>query len=316
MAQQLTNNKVEQTLKYSSWYIFFHSLTIGLGEKFIEAFAFFLKASNLQFSLLTPLSQFFGSTIQLFTYRLLSIFKSRKLMNIVLIVIQGLVWIPIFLLALQRREEVVWFYMLMVLIYYCCAFLINPIWNSWMMDLVLPEQRGKFYGKRHVIINSVVLLSYLLGGAALHYSQRTFMTESYGFMLLFGLAAAGNLLAATMLLKKHEPEYTIVKPKTSLKKFMMSMRQDNQGRIVLYLVLMTIAVYIASPFYTPYILRSLNFSYIEFTILMLIPVIPKILFSKKAGKLIDKYGPKTMLKLASILIVFTPLLWILNKSFW
>jgi MFS family permease len=51
-------------------------------------------------------------------------------------------------------------------------------------------------------------------------------------------------------------------------------------------------------------------------ILGVIPLVVRMLFADRIGHLVDKYGPKKVLIISSILFVFNPLLWVFGTTFW
>jgi DNA-directed RNA polymerase subunit RPC12/RpoP len=113
----------------------------------------------------------------------------------------------------------------------------------------------------------------------------------------------------------HDPHYTYVRPKVSLKKFIKSINVDSQGNIIFYLSLMSFSIYLAAPFFTPYVLQTLNFSYFYYVILFSLPYFVRLFFTKRIGMAVDRFGPKKILKLTSFLLVLTPILWLINDSF-
>ena len=300
----------------SQKYTFFDSIMTGLGENYIHAFGAFLKATTFQFSLLVSLPQFIGGFVQLFTFDILNIFRSRKALNIFFSVLQSLIWIPVIWLLFSGVQSAVWVFIILICMYFSISLIINPIWNSWIMDIVSTEERGDYLGSRSVIINLVCLIAFFAGGLFLYFSKAFYGNELWGFALIFIFSIVFNLIAAYFLIKTYEPRYVLVKPKISLGKFVTSIKRDNQGWIVLYLVLMAFAVAVSAPFYTIYLLNSLKMNYMQYAALIVAPILARILFAKKIGAIIDKYGPKKLLKISPFLIVFNPLLWLFFKSFW
>ncbi len=316
MATLTDDKEYRRSIRLSYFYTFFNSLFTGLAENYIQAFASFLRATNFQFTLISALPQFIGSTFQLGTMHLLKWFRSRKKMNVALYVLQSAVWIPIIILGFLNWQNVVWYYILLIVLHYSTSLLINPVWNSWIMDLIRPEKMGTYFGKRIHIVNLAIFFSFIGAGSFLYQVQEVSVHPAYGFAIVFSLAIIANIIGAATLSRQHEPSYILVKPKISLRKFMLGMKSQSQGRVVLYLTLMSFAVYISSPFYTPYLLQTLHFNYLLFSILTIIPVLPKILMVRKWGSLIDHYGPHRIVRIASFFIIFNPVLWLISPSFW
>lgn len=296
-------------------YIAFDSVRRGFADRFIEAFASFLQASTFQFTLLVSLPQFIGGIVQLFTNNLLSFFKSRKTLTIMFTFLQALIWIPIFLLAFVNYSWKVWAYIFLVIIYFVVALIQNPLWNSWVMDIISMEFRGRYISFRSKIIDLVTFVSFIIGGFVLNHARQTNSSLEWAFGGLFIVSILTTLIGLKYLSNIHEPKYTIIKPKTSLKKFITGMRNDSQGLVVLYLGLMSFSIAISAAYFTPYVLQELNFSYLKFVILFSLPFISRMIFAKRVGRIIDRYGPKKVLQITSFFIVLNPLLWLVGNSF-
>ena len=72
--------------------------------------------------------------------------------------------------------------------------------------------------------------------------------------------------------------------------------------------------FIASPFFTPYLLENLGFSYLAFTIVNSCATLSSILVMKRWGTHSDSFGNIKILSLASVLISLVPLLWLFSPK--
>jgi len=84
---------------------------------------------------------------------------------------------------------------------------------------------------------------------------------------------------------------------------------------------MSIAVHIASPFFTPYMLLSpneggLGFSYFQFTLIHALAAIAGFSVLQHWGKITDRFGNKRALVFAGFLIPFIPLFWLFSHNFY
>lgn len=315
MSTSHTPKEYRKALNYSYIYIFFSSIMIGLSQRFIEAFAAFLSASNLQFTLLASLPQFLGGISQLSSLRLLSVLKSRKAMNLVFLSIQTIMWIPIIWLGFSEIPGRGWFLILMMVVYISATLLINPVWTSWIMDIVRFEHRGSFYARRSKIVGTISLLAILGGGIVLR-TYTEMGLEAKGFAIIFGAGIFFNIISMIVVSLPPEPAYTIIKPKIDLSRFVRTITKGHQGRSILYLSLMSFAVYLSVPFYIPYLIKDLSFSYLQLSVLLLCPALARIFFSERFGSLIDRFGPTKMLSITSYMIALNPALWLLGDSFY
>lgn len=308
------DRRINRSINNSYKYTTFESVRKGFSERYIEAFASFLGASPFQFTLLVALPQFIGGIIQLFTTDFLNFFKSRKKLVFLLTLCQSLIWIPILFLAFSSSVLKVWYYILFIVLYFGFNLIQNPLWTSWIMDLVDFDRRGKYLSRTTKIFNLVTLISFVAGGFILNRAE-TFGSVEWTFAGLFLIAIISNLMAARFIKATHEPPYSFVRSNTSLNKFISSMREKSQGVIILYLSLMSFSVYISAGFFTPYVLQTLKFSYLYYVVLFSFPFVVKLLFIKRIGRAIDRFGPKKILKLISFMITLNPILWLFGDSF-
>jgi len=309
---QMSRKSVKGAYKY----IGFNALMGGFGESFISAFATFLKASNFQFTLLSALPQFIGGLIQLFTFNVLKLFKSRKFLAILLTLLQGLIWVPILYLGFIHSSNVVWYLLLLVVMYFAMSLMISPVWNSWIMDIIANEERGEYLSKKKFITDVTGLVSFVIGGILIYGVDIAYHSQALGFAILFFMAFIFNVLGIIFLLRIYEPKFELTKPKTNFTSVFKDLRLDSQGWVIIYLSLMSFAIYIAAPFYTPYLLKSLGFNYVQFAIIIVTPIFVRLLFIKKLGALIDHYGPRKLLKISNFLIAIIPVMWVFSGNFW
>ena len=78
---------------------------------------------------------------------------------------------------------------------------------------------------------------------------------------------------------------------------------------------MNMATSISGPFFAPYMLKDLQFSYITFTMInLVISAVATLLFMPLWGAFIDKYGCVKTLQITAYLVPIIPLLWLVSPS--
>jgi len=306
--------KIKKSLKFSIFDGAFYWMMVGFGESFLAAFAVFLKATNVQLGLLSSLPKALGSLSQLFSNNLLKFFKSRKKIVCIGVFLQAFMYIPIALVFFFGEFSIP------ILIVFVCLYWIfgaigGPAWSSWMGDLVSEHKRGDYFGNRNKIGSFVSFLSLLAAGYILQrFSTGNFM-EYVGFCIIFSIAIVSRFISFFYLTKQYEPEY-VFEPKShfSFIQFLKQARFTNYGLFVFYLSLMNLGIYIAAPFFTPYMLYDLKLSYTLFTILTATAMIVKFMMMPIWGNLCDKYGTKKVLTISGFLMPAIPLLWTLSTN--
>jgi len=308
------NELIQKSLKYSILDGSFAASMIGFGESFIPAYAVFLAANNVQLGLLTSLPLLLGSLVQLFSHTLLKRFRSRKKLVSSMALVQGALYVPIILVFFFGAGRVT-FLILFACLYWIFGMILSPAWNSWMGDLVDEHVRGDYFGRRNKITGSASFFSFLLAGYILHLYPEGTTAEYLGYVTIFLLAFSSRIFSYVFLTKKYEPAFeTPEKPEFSFLEFIREARFRNYGRFVLYLSFMNFSVYLAAPFFTPYMLRDLQLDYITFTIVNASAIVVKFLSMPVWGRASDQYGTRKVLSLAGVLMPAVPVLWLFSGN--
>lgn len=297
---------------------FFAAMMEGFGTRYITPFALALGASNFLIGLLSTLPGLLGNLSQLHALNLMKE-RSRKSIVTISIFIQALLWLPLIFLGLyfyfSSSDSII--IPILLLIFYSLMIIagntVSPVWNSWMKDLVLVN-KGVYFGKRSRVINISIICSMIVSGILLSYF--TDGSVVIGFVLIFFLAFLGRLASAFLLTRQYEPKYKYENDAYfSLYEFVRGMLKNNFGRFVFFVSLVSFATNIAGPFFAVYMLQNLGFSYFEFTIITIVPIVSMIVFLPLWGKFSDKYGTVKTIKITSLLIPFLPFLWFFSYFF-
>jgi len=305
---------VKRSLKYSILDGAFYSSMVGFGESFFSAFAVFLKASNLQLGLLGSLPQALGSLTQLWTNKMLELFKSRKRLIIFSVFLQALMYIPVMLVFFFGTFKVQYL-ILFVTLYWVFGMIPGPAWGSWMGDLVGEKERGSYFGKRNKIAGFVTFVAFMLAGYLLQIYSHNNRNEYIGFLIIFIIALISRIGSLIYLSLQYEPKYTLSnEAKFSFLDFVKQLQYRNYGRFVIFLCFVNFAVFISGPFFTPYLLYDLKFDYLTFTIVTAVALVVKFMTMPAWGKLSDRYGTKKILAISTFMIAFVPLFWVFSTN--
>lgn len=315
MEQKENNEEVlkEKTKKLSIKEGIAYSFMDGFGLRYITPYALALGASNSQIGFLSSIPSLFGNFCQLFTSRLIEKYPRKKILAFG-VLLQALMWLPLISIGFFFFYKGIDSYItpsLVILIYsILIAFggILNPIWNSLMNDIVKVNS-GTYFGRRNKIIGAFSLVSLLIGGFILDYFKHTKLF--IGFCIIFGIAFIARSISAYILSKHYEPELKFEKEYYfSFKQFLKKIPQSNFGRFAVLISLMMFATAIASPFFSVYMLKELNFSYINWTLVVIASSLGSLMFMALWGKFADKYGNIRVIKITGFLISIIPLLWL------
>lgn len=298
------------------------SVAQNIAEKFFVPFALIMNASSFSIGVLSTLPQLLGALTQLNSVKILHKFSSRKKLISLLMFFQALTWLPLFLIPLLFPKIGVFALIIGFSVYYMLGGFFNPAWSHWIVSVVPEQARGRFYGRKNQTAGRFGFLAATLGGYLLSVVSGINIWLAYGILFFVGFIArvvcarVVNSMGESDDIKKMQAY-----PGMSVVKFLKHIDENSFGKYVLYMCLMSFAVNIAAPFFTPYMLHStaeggLGFSYLEFTVITAVSTSASFLVFKHFGKVADRFGNKKVLVLTGFMIPLVPLFWLFTKNFY
>jgi MFS family permease len=192
---------------------------------------------------------------------------------------------------------------------------LNPAWGSMMADLVPAQMRGRFFGGRNRITAFVSgVFTYAAGGILQLLTGNT----NLAFTLIFAGAIASRLVSFYFLSQMYEPlsPATEKRGHDGMLKIARGLFSTNIGMFIIFCALINFTATVAGPFFSPYMLRDLHFSYIVYTIMNSAAGLATIGSMTWWGKRMDRAGSIKVLKITSLFVPFVPLGWALSHNFW
>jgi MFS family permease len=93
-------------------------------------------------------------------------------------------------------------------------------------------------------------------------------------------------------------------------------RRSQFARFSVFIAFMNLAVFMAAPFFTVYMLRDLGFSYLEYTASTAMSVLTQFLALTKWGRISDAFGNRVILATTGVMLPVLPALWLVSTNFW
>ena len=290
-----------------------YSVMDGFGLRYMTPYVLALGASNAQIGFLTSIPSLLGNFFQMFSSRVIEKYSRKKIL-LFGILFQLLMWIPIIIIGFFffykglssgiSSDLVILIYSILLVF----GTFVSPAWNSLIRDIVT-KNSGAYFGRRNRIIGFVALISMLIGGFILDYFKQTKLF--LGFCILFGLAFIARAISLYLLTKHYEPELKLQKGYYfSFKQFITRAPSNNFGKFAIFVGLMMFATAIASPFFSVYMLKELEFSYLQWILVTISSSLASLLFMPLWGKFADKYGNLKVIQITGALVPLVPLLWL------
>jgi MFS family permease len=294
-----------------------YSVMAGGAETYLSAFALFLRATTAQVALVATVPPLAGAFFQFLAAWLGHRSGRRKPVILVGALLQMLVWLPLLVLPVLFPQYAIALLVVCLVVYYAGSNLAAPLWASLMGDLVPERKRGRFFGRRTRLATISSFIALAVAGAILYGFDR-FGHTWLGFAVVFGAAALARLVSVYHLVCMHEPEGqgTVLPGFQVSRQWLQSLRHSHALRFSLYLVCMQAAVGVSAPFFAVYMLRDLQFNYIQFMANTGTAVLMQFLMLNTWGRISDVFGNRLILVTTGSMIPFLPLLWLVSGNFW
>lgn len=305
--------KIRNSLIYSYIDGAFASIMFGLRDTFITPFAISLGAVASQIGLLSSVPNLLASLIQIKSADVTEKLKSRKKAISIPVFIHALMLLPIllipFVLKSGRIEALIFLYML----HLSFGNFAGPPWSSLIAEYIPPSKRGIFFGVRNKVLGFISVASAFLGGFLLHVFEKKNIFMGYAF--LFFVALFARLVSWHYLNKMYEPFFRVEKKAHfGFFEFVANIKRSNFTRFVFYVASMNFCVFIASPFFSVYMLRDLKMNYPIYTLVTLAATITVLLVMDRWGRKADLFGNIKVLKLCSFFVPLVPVVWLFSSN--
>jgi MFS family permease len=292
-----------------------YSLMVGLGETYFAAFAIAVQFSDAAVGLLTTVPMMAGSVVQLISPTAVGRLASVRGWTVLTVVVQALSFVPLVLMAAFHRAPA-WLVFAAITFYWAGGQAAGATWVTWMERVIPPRLRARFFAGRARTCQACTLIGLAVGGLTLQAASTRHMEVS-AFVLLFGVAALGRLFSAGSLLVQSATSIRAHELRTvSLVEMGGRIRHAADGRLLIYLAALQTGAQLAGPYFAPFMLSRLQFSYAEYMVLIATFYLTKVVASPPLGRLVPRIGAKRLLWIGGLGIVPLAAAWIVSSSFW
>ena len=290
------------------------SVMVGTGESYIPAFALAAGLGEITAGLVATLPMLVGAAFQLVTPAAVRRLGSQRRWVVLCASAQAASFAPLVIAALAGRlsRPVLFF---AAALYWGFGMATSSAWNTWMTQIVPRRVRSRFFAVRARWSQVAVLAGLVAGGVSLQAgasSQQPLLI----FAALFGTALLARAVSSRFLASQSEPEGAL--PDTlriSPGAFWETFRNPAHGRLLVFLIWITMGVYVSAPYFTPFMLGPLKLSYVEYAVLTGTAFVARIAAMPALGSLAHRTGSRGLLWTASLGIVPLPALWLISQHF-
>ena len=301
-----------------------YSVMVGCGETYLPAFALALGFGPVAAGLTATVPILVGAILQLVTPYGVARLGSNRAWVIGCTTVQSISFIPLVWWALRGRAHP-WELLVAASIYWSAGMAGVPAWNSWMGTLVPEQMRTAYFAQRNRLGQFGVFFGFVIGGLVLQLGEARAATLP-AFAALFALAGLCRLLSTACLYACREPlppthgdeeqgrqargDSSLAALPGRLLATVRDMADRPSGALVSFLCCFVFGAQFAGPYFTPYMLRELGFSYHAFMLVMATSFLAKAVALPGLGRLTARIGSARLLWWAGLAIVPLSLLWL------
>ncbi len=290
------------------------SVMVGLGEAYLPAFVLALTASQVASGLVGTLPMFLGALLQLVSPYVVRRWRSYRRWVVICAIIQATAFLPLVAAALYGSMPTGAVFAAAA-IYWGMGMAGGSSWNAWVGAVLPGRIHARYFARRALHCQLALMLALVAGGACLQWSVAG-GDRMRGFALVFLAAALSRFLSAYLLYLPSEPyppERNLVT--LQLRTLWTGVQRERIGRMLLYMLAVQSSVQMAGPYFTPYMLHHLDFSYWEYVGLICVAYASKVLCLPWLGQMVDRWGAKRLLWICGLAISPAPALWLVSSSF-
>lgn len=290
------------------------SVMVGMGETYLPAFALAAGAGEVAAGLVSTLPLLAGAILQMLAPRGVRWVGSYRRWVLACATLQAGSLLPLVVAAWCHCVPTPLVF-LAASLYWGMGLAANPAWNTWMGTLVPAPVRAAYFSRRTRVCQVGTLLGFVGAGAALQWGAASGAAlDTFALVLLF--AALARLVSVGFLAAKTEPEPPADERRaTSPGALWQRARGTSQGRLLLFLLAVPGAAQISGPYFNPYMLQQLKFSYVQYVALIGAALVARIVALPWLGRLARRLGARGLLWFGGAGIVPLSAAWLVSDSF-
>ncbi len=286
---------------------------VGFGETYFSAFALAIGLGELVAGLVASLPLLAGGVLQTISPLAIRRFGSHKRWVVCCATLQALTFFPLAIAALWGRigpAGLLW----TVALYWAAGLATGPAWNTWIGTLVPRASRAGFFASRTRTAQACVLLGFLAGGLGLH-SMEAHDRALEAFAVLFAVAGLCRLGSVWMLTRHSEPTPILSQTREApWRQMRRHLAAGGSGQLLVFLVVVQAAVQMSGPYFAPFMLEELSFSYGQYVLLISAAYLTKVIALPLWGRVAQQIGARRLLWVGSIGIMPLSAGWILSQQ--
>lgn len=275
------------------------TMTVLTSGAFLIALSLLLGASNLQIGLIASLPAF-SNVSQLLTIWLVKRYNNRRALSVIFSILARLPILVIGFIALLFPNRIsIEFIILFLFFNFFFASMAGLSWNAWMKDLIPEQILGTYFSRRSSYTQTLNASLSLVVALAIDYIKKHYPNlelDSYGSMFIVG--GIIGIVGVFLLSRIPEPK-SYLGDENIFKLFALPLKDKNFLRLLIFNSFWVFSLSIATPFFTVFLMKHLNYSISYIITLTIISQLCSIATIRSWGIFADRYSNKTILSICA-----------------
>lgn len=302
--------RIRRTLGWSVLDGVLHAAMLGVSESYLGVFAVELGHGDAALAILVTLPPLIGAIAQLLAPMLAIRLGSRKRLVVLGAALQALSHLGFVWIALENSPSLTAL-LLVKVAFWVSGMIIVPPWNAWMATLTESVARARYFMWRSTACHLALLLSFLWSGQFLQAGRAA--SIHHAFAVLFGLGLLARGLAAAVVSLQADPDRPL--HGVSLSARLREALALGPWKLALAIGLLQFGAHVSVPFFTPYMLRTLDLQLNTFALLTAISIVGRAVSLPLWGMLSKRAGLTVAMTAGVVGIAVVPAAWVLSHDF-
>lgn len=309
-SRTLTHKQVQSGLSYvTKDGLFTEAMVAFTGGTFLVAMAMKMGASNFQIGLLAALPTL-SNIFQLLSIWLVQRYQNRRAISVICsflarfpLLIIGV--LPFVVSAGTSLTALIF----LLFFHYLFGSITGASWNSWMKDLVPQEKLGNYFSYRTRLMQIVNVVLSLLTALAIDYIKSHYpQYEVAAYPVMFIAGGLAGMAGVWMMGRTPEPTSTMQNGQL-FKLIRKPLKDKNFRRLLFFNTAWAFSLNLATPFFSVYLLKTLEIGLSTIIALNIISQISSILFVRVWGKYADRFSNKTVIRICAPIYIGCIVAW-------
>lgn len=305
---------LRRTLAYGVFDGVLYSYMVGAGESVLALFVLAAGFDRVAAGLVQTIPFLLGAAIQLASPWAARRVGLLRRFTVLAAGLQAASLVPFGLMAIVCRPSL-WAVFLVATVYWVGSMGAGAGWTTWIGMIVPRRVRARYFAFKSRYTYVATLVGLAVGGVVLEQFTRG-DRELWPYAVLFLSAAAARAGSAWFLAWHHHAgpvpaTHRPVAPVELLRRF----RGGRDGRFMVYMMLMQVAVQIGQPFFTPFMKDQLAMDYHRVLALTGAAFVAKALTQPLWGWFAHRHGPGRLLWIGGLGIIPHSALWLVSPLF-